>query len=136
MRFDSQVYIVGSGTDHGSVAAAPSWGAEMARMPVRPAHPGSYERLWHDTERAAFLLHLREPVRGALRDELLSPRLERAIGVVYRPDTELVSHYFSASLPLQFDEYIWIDEMHALDPLPPPRGADLRSLPETFPFGV
>jgi protein-L-isoaspartate(D-aspartate) O-methyltransferase len=136
VRFDSQVYIVGFGTDHGSVAAAPAWGAEMARMQVRPAHPDSYERLCHDTGRAAFLLHLREPARGALRDELLSPRLERAIGVVYRPDTELVSHYFSASLPLQFDEYVWIDETHALDPLPPPRTTDLRSLPETFPFGV
>jgi erythromycin esterase-like protein len=136
VRFDSQVYIVGFGTDHGSVAAASSWGGEMARMQVRPAHRDSYERLCHDAERPAFLLHLRDPVRGALRDELLSPRLERAIGVVYRPDTELASHYFSASLPLQFDEYVWVDETHALDALPPPRATALPGLPETFPFGV
>jgi protein-L-isoaspartate(D-aspartate) O-methyltransferase len=136
VRFDTRAYIVGFGTDHGSVAAASSWGGEMARMQLRPAHSDSYERLCHDAERPAFLLHLRDPVRGALRDELLSPRLERAIGVVYRPDTELVSHYFSASLPLQFDEYVWMDETHAVDALPPSPATDVRGLPDTFPFGV
>jgi protein-L-isoaspartate(D-aspartate) O-methyltransferase len=55
---------------------------------------------------------------------------------VYRPDTELTSHYFSASLPLQFDEYVWIDETHALDALTPPATANASGLPETFPFGV
>lgn len=57
---------------------------------------------------------LRDPVRDVLRDELADPRLERAIGVVYRPDTELASHYFQAILPAQFDEYIWFDESTAV----------------------
>jgi protein-L-isoaspartate(D-aspartate) O-methyltransferase len=136
VRFDSRAYIIGFGTDHGDVAAAPAWGAPMTRMQVRPAHAESYERLCHDAERPRFLLHLRDPARSALRDELLAPRLERAIGVVYRPDTELASHYFSASLPLQFDEYVWIDETHAVNPLPPVATANASGLPETFPFGV
>jgi protein-L-isoaspartate(D-aspartate) O-methyltransferase len=133
--FGSGVYIVGFGTDHGTVAAASDWDAPVQRMRVRPALEGSYESLCHQTERPAFMLHLREPVRRALRDELERERLERAIGVVYRPDTELQSHYFYASLPRQFDEYIWFDESSAVHPLAPP--AHTRAdLPETYPFGL
>jgi protein-L-isoaspartate(D-aspartate) O-methyltransferase len=65
----------------------------------------------------AFVLPLREPRREEIRDELLAPRLERAIGVVYRPETELQSHYFHASLPLQFDAWIWLDETLAVHPV-------------------
>jgi protein-L-isoaspartate(D-aspartate) O-methyltransferase len=75
----------------------------------------------------AFLLPLREPRRDALRDELADPRLERAIGVVYRPDTELQSHYFQAILPAQFDEYIWFDETEAVHALA--LGEPLRAEP-------
>lgn len=134
-RFDQHAYIVGFGTHHGSVAAAPSWGAPMRRMTLRAAHRDSYEHLCHETERPAFVLHLRDPEREALRDELLSPRLERAVGVVYRPDTELASHYFSASLPLQFDEYIWFDETRAVEPLVPPAELATRGLPGLLPLG-
>jgi protein-L-isoaspartate(D-aspartate) O-methyltransferase len=116
--FGDRVYIVGFGTDHGTVAAADDWDEPMLRMQVRPARPDSYERLCHDAQVPAFLLHLRDPVRRALRDELTEPRLERAIGVVYRPATELQSHYFQAILPLQFDEYVWFDETTAVSPLP------------------
>jgi len=133
--FGRGVYAIGFGTDRGTVAAASNWDAPMQRMRVRPAHPGSYERLCHDSDLPAFMLHLREPRRRELRDELLSPRLERAIGVVYRPETELESHYFHASLPLQFDEFVWFDETRAVEPLriePAPRAA----LPETHPFGL
>jgi protein-L-isoaspartate(D-aspartate) O-methyltransferase len=87
-------------------------------MRVRPSHPGSYEHLCHETGRPAFVLHLRDPVHGAVRDELMSPRLQRAIGAIYRPETELESHYLSANLPLEFDEYVWLDETHAVEPLP------------------
>jgi protein-L-isoaspartate(D-aspartate) O-methyltransferase len=66
----------------------------------------------------AFLLALRDPAREELRDALADARLERAIGVVYRPDTELQSHYFQAVLPAQFDEYIWFDETEAVNALP------------------
>ncbi len=63
----------------------------------------------------------------------MEERLERAIGVIYRPETELQSHYFQASLPRQFDEYVWFDETEAVTPL---RDEDLEGVPETFPFGV
>ena len=115
--FGPKVYAVGFGTDHGTVAAAHTWDDPMERMTVRPARSDSYERLCHDARIPAFLLHLRAPVREELRDELLEPRLERAIGVVYRPETELQSHYFQAILPAQFDEYIWFDETSAVHPL-------------------
>jgi len=115
--FGDDVFVVGFGTDHGTVAAADNWDEPMQRMRVRPARADSYERLCHDAEVPAFLLHLRDPHRNELRDELTEARLERAIGVVYRPQTELQSHYFQAVLPAQFDEYIWFDETEAVDPL-------------------
>ena len=111
------LFVVGFGTDHGTVAAADNWDEPMQRMRVRPARADSYEALCHTTEIPAFLLHLRDPHRDELRDELFEARLERAIGVVYRPQTELQSHYFQAVLPAQFDEYIWFDETEAIEPL-------------------
>lgn len=122
--FGDDAFSIGFGTDRGTVAAASAWDEPMERMRVRPSRSDSYERLCHDTNIPAFLLHLREPARDALRDELSVPRLERAIGVVYRPDTELQSHYFQAILPSQFDEYIWFDEteaVHAISAAAPPR---------------
>lgn len=120
LHYGPGVYAVGFGTDHGSVAAARAWGEPMERMRVRPAHDDSYERVCHEAGHPVFLLPLREPRRAALREELLEPRLERAIGVIYRPESELASHYFYASLPQQFDEYVWFDESRALEPLPAP----------------
>ncbi|HEU5060815.1 MAG TPA: protein-L-isoaspartate(D-aspartate) O-methyltransferase [Kofleriaceae bacterium] len=116
--FGDDAFLVGFGTDRGTVAAAHDWDGPMELMQVRPAHPDSYERLCGDAGVAAFQLALRDPVRDALRDELMDPRLERAIGVVYRPATELASHYFQAVLPVQFDEYIWFSETTAVAPLP------------------
>jgi protein-L-isoaspartate(D-aspartate) O-methyltransferase len=133
VRFDAQASIVGFGTDHGTVAAAASWGAPMRTMKIRPAYRDSYERLCHLAEVPAFVLQLRDPARPALRDELLAPRLERAIGVIYRPESELASHYYGASLPLQFDEYVWLDETHAVEATPVPQA---NGPYETFPFGV
>ena len=134
-RFGERAYSVGFGTDHGTVAAASNWDGPMERMRVRPAHERSYERLCHDSGVPAFALHLRDPRRRAIRDELLPPRLERAIGVIYRPDSELASHYFHASLPLQFDELIWFDETRAVEPLAL-GGRPSADLPETYPFGL
>jgi len=134
--FGQNAYIIGFGTDHGTVAAASSWEEPMQEMRVRPAHPSSYERLFHDTGMPAFMIHLRDPRRIEVRQELLSPRLERAIGVIYRPDTELASHYFSASLPLQFDEYIWFDETSAVHPLEGAERSRSAGLPDTYPFGL
>lgn len=133
--FHDAAYIVGFATDHGTVAAASDWDEPMQVMRVRPAHPDSYERLFHQARIPAFTLHLRHPKRAAVRDELISPRLERAIGVIYRPDTERASHYFQASLPHQFDELVWFDETRAIAPL----GIERRrtgDVPETYPFGL
>jgi erythromycin esterase-like protein len=132
--FGDAAYLVGFGTDHGTVAAASDWEAPMRVQRVRPAHADSYERLCHVAQVPAFLLALRQPRRAEVRDELTPARLERAIGVVYRPDTELASHYFQAVLPAQFDEYIWFDETRAVTPLAP--AARAAGVPDTYPFGV
>jgi protein-L-isoaspartate(D-aspartate) O-methyltransferase len=134
-KFGEAAYLVGFGTDHGTVAAASNWDEPVQRMKVRPGHPDSYERLFHQSGLPAFALHLRDPRRAAVRDELMEPRLERAIGVVYRPETELASHYFHASLPHQFDEFVWFDETRAVAPLPV-AGRAAQDLPETYPFGL
>jgi protein-L-isoaspartate(D-aspartate) O-methyltransferase len=134
--FGDGVYIVGFGTDYGTVAAAHDWDDPMTVMRVRPSRPDSYEWLCHDSGVPAFLLHLRSPLRDQLRDELADPRLERAIGVVYRPDTELQSHYFQAILPAQFDEYIWFDETSAVDPLPAPPASPPLELDSEHPFAT
>jgi protein-L-isoaspartate(D-aspartate) O-methyltransferase len=137
-----QAYLIGFGTDHGTVAAATHWGGPMEIKRVVPAMPGSYERLCHDTRVPRFMLPLRaEPSderRGArevreVREGLMEPRLERAIGVIYRPDTERQSHYFQATLPRQFDEFIWFDETSAVQALDV---AQKRGPADTFPFGV
>jgi protein-L-isoaspartate(D-aspartate) O-methyltransferase len=134
-RFGGFSYKVGFGTDHGSVAAASHWGGPLEVKRVLPARADSYERICHQTELASFLLPLREAPRASVREALLEPRLERAIGVLYLPESELASHYFHASLPRQFDEYLWIDETRALEPLPAPAAPSL-DLPETYPFGL
>jgi protein-L-isoaspartate(D-aspartate) O-methyltransferase len=129
--FGPACFNVGFGTDHGTVAAASDWDRPMRIMNVWPAHRLSYERLFHDTGLPAFLLSLREPRRQELVAELSAPRLERAIGVVYRPATELQSHYFQAQLPAQFDAYVWFDETRATAALSSPV---TRTLPAIHPF--
>jgi protein-L-isoaspartate(D-aspartate) O-methyltransferase len=105
----------------------------MLTKSVRPALDGSYERLCHETGQPRFLLPLRQPLPPSLRKALAKPRLERAIGVIYRPETELQSHYFQAVLPDQFDEYIWFDQSHAVTPLSTEL---LVGMPDTYPFGL
>jgi protein-L-isoaspartate(D-aspartate) O-methyltransferase len=131
--FGDRAYLVGFGTDHGTVAAAHDWDGPMNAMAVRPAHPQSYESLCHESGVSAFFLPLRAPARPAVREELTPARLERAIGVVYRPETELQSHYFHAVLPRQFDEYVWFDRTSAVTPL---ATTQADALPDTYPFGV
>ena len=132
-RFGDSCYAIGFGTDRGTVAAASNWDAPMQVMAIRPSHADSYERLCHESGQRMFMLPLRRPNTIAVRNELLRPRLERAIGVIYRPETELVSHYFQATLPAQFDEYIWIDETTAVEPI---AGTRTEGDPEMFPFGL
>jgi len=86
-----------------------------------------------DSGVARFLADLREGRSPELRNAMLYPRLERAIGVIYRPETELASNYFDACLPRQFDAYLWFEETRAVTPLPTtPRAG----VPETYPFGL
>lgn len=133
IAFGTGAYLVGFGTHTGSVAAASDWDGPMEIKPVRASMPGSYERLCHDARVANFMLPLRNQPSSALLAGLAQPRLERAIGVIYRPETELQSHYFQAVLPQQFDEYVWLDETRAVVPL----GAEtIEGLPDTYPFGL
>jgi protein-L-isoaspartate(D-aspartate) O-methyltransferase len=128
-----QVYSIGFGTHSGHVAAASDWDGPMEIKPVQPSRGDSYERLFHDTDVARFFLAMRAECPQNVRNALMKPRLERAIGVIYRPDTELASHYFQAVLPQQFDEYIWFNETSAVSPF---KTLELAGLPDTYPFGV
>jgi len=131
-EFGQNCYAIGFGTDHGTVAAASDWGGPMEIKDVRPAVKESIERLCHESESPHFMLGLRDS-NAAHAKALSKPRLERAIGVIYRPESELASHYFEVVLPRQFDEYIWFDESRAVAPL---RTHELKGLPDTYPFGV
>jgi protein-L-isoaspartate(D-aspartate) O-methyltransferase len=132
-EFAEASYSIGFGTNSGTVAAASNWDEPMQIKTVRPALADSYERLCHETGEPRFLLPLRGVWAASPAAGLLQPRLERAIGVIYRPETELQSHYFEAVLPRQFDEYIWFDETSAVTPL---RSEELEGLPDTYPFGL
>jgi protein-L-isoaspartate(D-aspartate) O-methyltransferase len=132
-EFGNASYTIGFGTNSGTVAAASNWDEPMQVINVRPALAGSYERLCHETGDPRFLLPLRGIAPKSAIAELSNPRLERAIGVIYRPETELQSHYFEAVLPRQFDEYIWLDKTNAVAPL---RSEELEGLPDTYPFGL
>ncbi|MFT8245778.1 erythromycin esterase family protein [Roseomonas sp. BN140053] len=131
--FGADAALIGFGTDRGTVAAADDWDGPMRVMEVLPARPDSYEHLFRRAGLARSLTDLRGPGRAALREALLGPRLERAIGVIYRPDTEFYSHYFEAVLPEQFDAVVWFEQTQAVTPLDtePPRG-----MPDTYPFGI
>jgi protein-L-isoaspartate(D-aspartate) O-methyltransferase len=130
--FGKEMYSIGFGTDNGTVAAASDWDGPMEVMSLRPAMDRSYERLFHETTLPGFSLGLRN-ASTTVRDGLLQPRLQRAVGVVYRPETEFASHYFEAVLPRQFDEYIWIDTTQAVVPI---ATAELEGMPDTYPFGL
>ncbi len=128
----SQSHAIGFTTHTGTVTAASNWDEPAQRKRVRPSLSGSYERLFHHAGLERFHLRLRE---GPARDALLEERLERAIGVIYRPESERLSHYFRARLPDQFDAVIHIDETSALEPLER-WGHDEIDLPETYPTGI
>jgi hypothetical protein len=131
-RFPKEVFSIGFSTHSGEVTAASEWDAPAERKRVRPALEGSYEALFHQTRIPAFLLLLGDTyVREALR----GPMLERAIGVVYLPQSERLSHYFECRLPDQFDAVIHIDRTEALIPFE--RSAwEASEVPETYPRGV
>jgi len=134
-RFGKETVLVGFSTHHGSVTAASDWGLKAERKNVRPALRGSYEELFHETGLDRFWIDLRDVGEKGV-SALYGPRLERAIGVIYRPESERLSHYFQARLPKQFDGIIHIDETRAVEPLERTSVWDAGELAETYPFKV
>ena len=132
-RYGPSALGVGFSTHHGTVTAASNWDGPAERKRVRPALAGSYEATFHDARIPRFLLPCRhERAEGVLSDA----RLERAIGVIYRPETERQSHYFYARLAEQFDLMLHFDETRAVEPFERTAEWEAGEVPETFPFGV
>ena len=133
-RWGSEAALIGFGTHTGTVTAADDWDSPRKEKRVLPSRSDSYERQCHDSGMDRCLLDLTPGKHEALRRRLAEPRLERFIGVIYRPETERWSHYSEAVLPEQFDAFVWFDETTALRSLAPPEPD--HGLPETYPFGV
>jgi erythromycin esterase-like protein len=133
-RYGRDAVLVGLTTYSGTVTAASNWGAPPERKRVRPGMSGSYEALFHETGLPRFLLTLRSDDKAATA--LRKRRLERAIGVIYLPETERVSHYFHARLPDQFDAVLHFDETRALEPLERTSHWEKGEVPETFPSSL
>lgn len=125
--------LIGFTTHHGTVTAASEWGGTAERKRVRPALAGSYEALLHELATPNLFLPLRDTDTARV---LTGHRLERAIGVIYLPESERVSHYFHARLPEQFDAVVHFDETRAVEPLERDAGWDTGDAPETFPTGI
>lgn len=132
-RWPDDVVLVGFTTYSGTVTAASAWDAPAERKQVRPALPESFEAFFHELEEPSFFLDL---VSGEAAQALAEPRLQRAIGVIYRPETERVSHYFLAHLAGQFDAVIHIDETRAVEPLERTPGWEVGEPPETYPSAL
>lgn len=133
-RFGAETVLVGFTTHSGTVTAAADWDELAERKRVRPALHGSYEELFHEVDLPRFMLTLRGD--HELAGELDLPmRLERAIGVVYRPQTERMSHYFPAALARQFDAVFHFDVTRAVEPLETTAEWHVGEDPETYPSG-
>jgi erythromycin esterase-like protein len=128
--------LIGFSTYTGTVTAASDWDKPAERKRVRPALQDSYEALLHEASTQGAPDFLLDPCAKGVSQILLEPRLERAIGVIYRPETERWSHYFYASLPRQFDAVLHFDHTRAVEPLEREAGWERGEAPETFPSGV
>jgi Erythromycin esterase homolog len=133
-RFERETVLIGLTTHHGTVTAASDWDAPAERKVVRPALPESYEARFHEVMQDNFFLDLRTP--SAAATVLRQPRLERAIGVIYRPETERLSHYFKAIIPEQFDAILHYDTTRAVEPLERTGLWERGEIPETYPTGI
>lgn len=136
---EENVALIGCGTHTGTVAAASEWGDDMEIMDVKPSSRDSWERIAHDTGVDRFLLDLREDKMSREVRETLAKehrRLQRFIGVIYRPDTERISHYSAADLVNQFDAYVWFDTTQAVRPLEVLQPNTPLGKEETYPFGL
>jgi erythromycin esterase-like protein len=133
-HFGAEAVSIGFTTYDGTVTAASDWDGPAERKNVRPGHPESYEALFHDVDVPNFFLNLRR--NGDLAPQLRTERLERAIGVIYRPETEFISHYFHARLPDQFDAVLHYDQTRAVEPLERTAEWEMGEVEETFPSGL
>ncbi len=133
-HYGSQATLVGFTTNSGTVTAASGWDGPAERKTVRPALTGSYEGLFHRASIPNFLLRLGKKDEASLA--LQEPRLERAIGVIYLPQSERASHYFHALLPEQFDVVLHYDETRAVEPLERTAEWETGEVPETFPSAL
>jgi erythromycin esterase-like protein len=135
-RHSHEAVLVGFSTYAGTVTAASDWGAPLERKRIRRALPDSYEALFHQTGLSNFLFPLRDDSKAARA--LRGPRLERAIGVIYLPQTERISHYFHARLPEQFDAILHFDVTHAVEPLDRTTQWEVgeTEIPETYPSAL
>lgn len=134
--FGRDAVLIGMATGQGQVAAADDWDGEMRIKAVRPPRADSWEHQFHLTGLPASLTDWRDPQRKALRHVLSTALLERAIGVIYRPESERLSHYFEAVLAEQFDAMLWFERTSPVDALPLPKAQHLDAEDETYPFGV
>lgn len=131
--YGEDAVLVGFGTDRGSVAAAADWGAAMRVMDLRPARSDSWEAAFKAIGAMRCLVDWRRSKNRDLRAALSQVLLERAVGVVYRPETEFLSHYFQSVIGEQFDAFIWFEETRAVTPL----GAERpHGALEIWPFGL
>jgi erythromycin esterase-like protein/predicted phosphoribosyltransferase len=133
-EFGAQAALVGFTTHTGTVTAATEWDGPAHRRHVRPSLAGSVERLFHETAIRRFLLPIRTDPE--LQSILAAPRLERAIGVIYAPETERRSHYFHTRLSDQFDYVLHFDETRAVEPLERTAAWEAGEVAETFPSGL
>jgi len=131
-HWGKDVTLIGMATHSGTVAAASDWDGAMEIMPVNPSRRNSFERICHDTVIPRFLLDFARD--RALAERLATSRLERFIGVIYRPQTEMQTHYAEASLSRQFDALLWFDETRAVTEI----GSEhvRTGVPDTYPFGI
>ncbi|HEX6631878.1 MAG TPA: erythromycin esterase family protein [Gemmatimonadaceae bacterium] len=132
-RHGDAAFLVGFTTHDGTVTAARDWDTPARRFTVRPSRPDSYEGLFHHVGLPGFYLPLRE---GEAAAALAEPRLERAIGVIYRPRAERSAHYFEAALPRQFDAVLHFDHTRAVEPLEREEHWERGEPPETWPSGM
>lgn len=133
-RFGKEAVSIGFTTYTGTVTAASNWNEPAERKQVRPGHRDSYEALFHEVDTPRFFLNLRD--NAGLAAELRNEKLERAIGVIYRPETEMQSHYFEARLSDQFDGVVHFDHTRAVEPLERTTEWALGEVEETFPSGL
>lgn len=134
-RYGNDAVLIGFSTYAGTVTAASEWGAPAEKKRVRPGLEGSYEEAFHQTGISHFMLPLRRQTH-AVKELSARSRLERAIGVIYLPETERQSHYFFSNLPQQFDAVLHFDETCAVEPLEISAKWETGEAPETYPAGV